>query len=361
VLACGAELKNTVCLTKGKQAFVSQHIGDLENPAAETFFERTITHLERILDIAPEAIACDLHPDYLSTQWAMSQSTTRIIHVQHHHAHIAACMAEHHLDGQVLGLAFDGTGLGPDGTIWGGELLSARLQDYTRLGHLACTPMPGGAAAIKEPWRMGLAYLEQTFGAALWDLDLPFVRSLDRPKALVVQQMIARRINAPLTSSLGRLFDGVAAILGLRSTVRFEGQAAMELEMIADSEAHGRYAGTWLPGPLTQIPTAPVIAGVVDDIRHGTPAYIISRKFHDTLIGLWADLCVQTRAQTLLKRVVLSGGCFQNRILLEGLTEALQTAGFEVYSHQLVPTNDGGISLGQAVVAATLIKSAHDH
>jgi hydrogenase maturation protein HypF len=143
--------------------------------------------------------------------------------------------------------------------------------------------------------------------------------------------------------------------------VRFEGQAAMELEMIADSEAHGRYAGTWLPGPLTQIPTAPVIAGVVDDIRQGTPAYIISRKFHDTLIDLWAELCVQTRAQTHLERVVLSGGCFQNRILLEGLTEALQTAGFEVYSHQLVPTNDGGISLGQAVVAATLIKSAHDH
>jgi hydrogenase maturation protein HypF len=361
VLACGAELKNTVCLTKGKQAFVSQHIGDLENPAAESFFERTITHLARILDIAPEVIACDLHPDYLSTQWARSQPAARIIHVQHHHAHIAACMAEHHLDGQVIGLAFDGTGLGPDGTIWGGELLSARLQDYTRLAHLACTPMPGGAAAIKEPWRMGLAYLEQTFGAALWDLDLPFLQSLDRPKALIVQQMIAQRINAPLTSSLGRLFDGVAAILGLRSTVRCEGQAAMELEMIADGEAHGRYPWTWLPGPLTQIPTAPVIAGVVEDIRQGMPAYIISRKFHDTLIGLWADLCVQTRAQTHLERVVLSGGCFQNRILLEGLTEALQAAGFEVYSHQLVPTNDGGISLGQAVVAATLIKSAHDH
>jgi hydrogenase maturation protein HypF len=361
VLACGAELKNTVCLTKGKQAFVSQHIGDLENPAAESFFERTITHLERILDIAPEAIACDLHPDYLSTQWAMSQPATRIIPVQHHHAHIAACMAEHHLDGQVIGLAFDGTGLGPDGTIWGGELLSACLQDYMRLAHLASTPMPGSAAAIKEPWRMGLAYLEQTFGAALWDLDLPFLRSLDRTKALVVQQMIAQRINAPLTSSLGRLFDGVAAILGLRSTVRFEGQAAMELEMIADGEAHGRYAWTWLPGPIKQIPAAPLIAGVVDDIRQGTPAYIISRKFHDTLIDLWAELCVQTRAQTHLERVVLSGGCFQNRILLEGLTEALQTAGFEVYSHQLVPTNDGGISLGQAVVAATLIKSTHDH
>ncbi len=361
VLACGAELKNTVCLTKGKQAFVSQHIGDLENPAAGTFFERTITHLERILDIAPQTIACDLHPDYLSTQWARAQPAARIIQVQHHHAHIAACMAEHHLDGQVLGLAFDGTGFGPDGTIWGGELLAARLDDYTRLAHLACVPMPGSAAAIKEPWRMGLAYLEQAFGAALWDLDLPFVRHLDRARATIVQQMIAQRINAPLTSSLGRLFDGVAAILGLRRTVRFEGQAAMEMEMIADGGDRGRYPCGWLPAPVIQIPTAPVIAGIVEDMRQGIPAYIISRKFHDTLISLWTELCVHTRAQTGLDRVALSGGCFQNRILLEGFTEALQTNGFEVYSHQLVPTNDGGISLGQAVVAGTLIKNAHDH
>jgi hydrogenase maturation protein HypF len=361
VLACGAELKSTVCLTKGKRAFVSQHIGDLDNPATESFFRMTIDHLKRILDIAPEALACDLHPGYLSTQWAEGQPSPPLVQVQHHHAHVAACMAEHQLEGQVLGLAFDGTGYGPDGTVWGGEALAADLAGYERLAHLAYAPMPGSAAAIREPWRMGLAYLEQTFGEAFWDLDLPFLRDLDRGRAKVVGQMIAQRINTPLTSSLGRLFDGVAAIVGLRQTVAFEGQAAMELEMIADGETHGCYDAHWEPAPVKQVPTAPIISGIVEDIRKGTPAFVISRKFHDSLIALWTDLCTQIRAETDLERVVLSGGCFQNRLLLEGLTRALQQAAFEVYSHQLVPTNDGGISLGQAVVAGTRIMRPHGH
>jgi hydrogenase maturation protein HypF len=354
VLACGAELKNTICLIKGNQAFVSQHIGDLENPSAEDFFRLTIDHLQRILDISPRIVACDLHPDYLSTHWAAARTDVPVIQVQHHHAHIAACMAEHQLDERLIGLSFDGTGLGPDGTIWGGEALLADLTGYERVGHLACVPMPGGAAAIKAPWRMGLAWLHRTFGEGLWELELPFLRGLASDQAGTIVRMAQRRVNAPLTSSLGRLFDAVAAILGLRAEVAFEGQAAMELEMIADHRPHGTYPFQWSAGPVQQAEAGPMIAAIVEDIRQGLPAFIISRKFHDTLIAMWTALCAALRRQTGIRQVALSGGCFQNVLLLEGLTEALQQEGFVVYSHEQVPTNDGGISLGQAVVAGTV-------
>lgn len=358
VLACGAELKNTVCLTKGRQAFVSQHIGDLENLPAEQFFRLTIDHLQRILDINPAALACDLHPDYLSTQWARGRTERPVIAVQHHHAHIAACMAEHGLTGRVLGLAFDGTGYGPDRTVWGGEILAAGLTGFDRLAHLDPVPMPGAAAAIRQPWRMGLAYLHHAFGDGLWDLDLPFVRNLEREKAHTVCRMAARRINAPPTSSLGRLFDGIAAILGLRHTVSFEGQAAMELEMIADGAAHGPYPATATGEPLTRVDPAPIVAAVVADIRDGLPAFVIARKFHDTVIDRFITVCRTLRDTTGLDRAVLSGGCFQNRLLLEGFTTGLQQAGFEVYSHEKVPTNDGGLSLGQAAVAGARLQEA---
>ena len=356
VLACGAELKNTVCLIKGNKAFVSQHIGDLENPSAEDFFRLTIDHLQRILDISPQVIACDAHPDYLSTRWAAARTDVPVVQVQHHHAHIAACMAEHHLDERVIGLAFDGTGLGPDGTIWGGEALVADLAGYERVGHLAYVPMPGGAAAIKAPWRMGLAFLHHAYEDALWELGLPFLRGLAHDQARIVVQMAARRVNSPLTSSLGRLFDGVAAIIGLRGVVAFEGQAAMELEMIADRHAHGTYPFHWCTEPVRHADVVPMVTAIVDDIQRGTPAFIISRKFHDTLTAMWASLCIALRAQTGIDRVALSGGCFQNVLLLEGLTEALQKEDFLVYSQQQVPTNDGGISLGQAVVAGEIIR-----
>jgi hydrogenase maturation protein HypF len=356
VLACGGELKNTVCLTRGNQAFVSQHVGDLENLATEDFFRLTIDHLQRILDIAPQAVACDLHPDYLSTRWALSQTERPVIQVQHHHAHVAACMAEHHLEGRVIGLAFDGTGFGPDATVWGGEVLAADLTGYQRLAHLTAVPMPGAAAAIREPWRMGLAWLHHTYGEGLWDLALPFVRALDHPRAATVVQMAERRINAPLTSSLGRLFDAVAAIMGLRGQVAFEGQAAMELEMIADGQARGAYPFQWSSDQVKQVDAAPMLRALVEDILQGTPAFVISRRFHDTLISGWAALCAALRDEAGLARVVLSGGCFQNVLLLQGLDAALRAKGFEVYSHQSVPTNDGGICLGQAVVAGTKMK-----
>lgn len=354
LLACGAELKNTVCLTRDKHAFVSQHIGDLENMATEEFFKLTIHHLKRILAISPHAVVCDHHPDYLSTQWAKAQALP-VIQAQHHHAHVAACMAEHQLSGPVLGLAFDGTGLGADGTIWGGEVLVADGAGFRRAAHLATVPMPGGAAAIREPFRMALAYLQFTYGPRLKELDIPFLSMLDTVKADRILTLAEKQINAPLTSSLGRLFDGVAAILGLRQTAVFEGQAAMELEMIADEKEGQRYDLEWTAGQVRQVAIEPVISGVVDDIIKGLPAFIISRKFHNTLCEGFADLCRTIGDETGLDRVVLSGGCFQNRLLLEGLSQALTQCGLKVYAHRLVPTNDGGIALGQAIIGAMAI------
>jgi hydrogenase maturation protein HypF len=353
VLACGAELKNTICLTRGRQAFVSQHIGDLENAATEEFFRQTIDHLKRLLDIRPEVVACDLHPDYLSTQWAKAQSDAPVIEVQHHHAHIAAVMAENQLEGPLIGLAFDGTGLGDDGTMWGGEILLADSAGYRRAGTLEAVPMPGGAAAIRETWRMGLAYLHAAFGEGMWELDLPLLHDLDRHKARIVVQMAERRINAPLTSSLGRLFDGVAAILGLRGEVAYEGQAAMELEMIADGREQEAYAFEWRDGPWRTLSIGPLIRAVVADVQKKVPAFIVSRKFHQTITGMCAALCATLRDETHLTRVALSGGCFQNILLLGGLHQALASNGFEVFSHHQVPTNDGGLALGQALVAAS--------
>lgn len=354
LLACGAELKNTVCLTRDTFAFVSQHIGDLENLATENFFKLTIDHLKRILAITPQAVVCDHHPDYLSTQWAKAQALP-VIYAQHHHAHVVACMAEHRLSGPVLGLAFDGTGYGEDGTVWGGEVLVADGAGFRRAAHLATVPMPGGAAAIREPYRMALAYLQYTYGARLKSLVIPSLSMLDAARADGILTMAEKRINAPMTSSLGRLFDGVAAILGLRRTVAFEGQAAMELEMIADEKEEQRYDLEWTGGQVKQIAIESVIAGVVEDILKGLPAFIISRKFHNTLSEGFADLCHIIAAETGLDRVVLSGGCFQNRLLLEGVARALTQRGLAVYAHGLVPTNDGGISLGQAIIGAMTV------
>jgi hydrogenase maturation protein HypF len=352
ILACGAELKSTVCLTKGDQAFISQHIGDLENLATYEFFQKTIDHMQRILAMRPEIIACDLHPDYLSTRWADEQATLPKVRIQHHHAHIVSCMAEHKLNGTVIGVSCDGTGYGPDGTVWGGEILAADARGFERAAHLACVPMPGSAAAIREPWRMAVSYLHDAFGSSLGGLDLPVLREAGADKVRLMQAMIAQRINSPLTSSLGRLFDGVAAIAGLRSRVNYEGQAAMELEMAARDETESVYdCACEGDGPIRILP-APIICGVVADIGKGTPVSTISVKFHNTLIRLLADLCDRIRRERDLNRVVLSGGVFQNARLLAGLIPALMTRGFEVYSHRWVPTNDGGIALGQAVVAA---------
>jgi len=356
-LACGAGLKNTVCLTKEDRAFLSQHIGDLENQETLDFFKLTVRHLKRILDIEPEIVAHDLHPDYLSTQFALAQTGVQRVPVQHHHAHIVSAMAEHHLEGPVIGLSFDGTGLGTDGKIWGGEVLLCESHDFKRAGYLDYVPMPGSNAAIKEPWRMGLSYLQRAFGRQAADLDLPLLQAVSGDRAAVVFQMIEKGLNSPETSSLGRLFDGIAAIVGLRETVRFEGQAAMELEMIADPEEKGHYDGQWhrVEGQYRLDPGL-LVRQIVSDCSRGVPAAAISSRFHNTLTRLFAELCRTLRTDTGLDRVVMSGGVFQNSTLLTTLSAALAKSGFKVYSQQLVPANDGGLSLGQAVAAAAIVQ-----
>jgi hydrogenase maturation protein HypF len=355
VLACGAELKNTICLTRKNQAFISQHIGDLENPSSEAFFKKTIKHMKQILDIDPAIIAHDLHPNYLSTAYAIAQKDITKIGVQHHHAHIVSCMAENKIQDPVIGLAFDGAGYGPDGTVWGGEILIAEPGRFDRAAHLSYHPMPGSAAAIKEPWRMGISYLLDSYGEAYRELKLPMFQVIDDQKIDIIAQMATKNINSPMTSSLGRLFDGVAAIIGLKYQVSFEGQAAMELEMAADESIKEAYEYAWLEGTVFQIDTKPIIQGVVKDtINHIDPS-VICGKFHNTLIQMFTELSKIIGKITGLNRIVLSGGVFQNQILSKGLFRSLEKKGFEVLTHSIVPCNDGGISLGQAIAAAAII------
>lgn len=354
ILACGAELKNTICVTKEDKAFLSQHIGDLENMMTLDFFKLTVDHLQRILEISPEIIACDMHPDYLSTRFAAEQDGIQKIQVQHHHAHIVSCMAEHKLEGAVIGLSFDGTGYGPDGTVWGGEVLVAEAKQFERAAHLAYVPMPGSSAAIKEPWRLAISYLHDAFGDHFEELDLPILKQIEPQKVKIILEMILKGVNCPRTSSLGRLFDGVAAIVGIRNQVNFEGQAAMELEMLAADDIDSIYDFEWVSGDSIQILTAPIIRGVVQDVQNGLSIAEIGIKFHKTLIALFTELCAGVRRDCDLNRVVLSGGCFQNSILLTGMIHELASRDFEVFAHQRVPTNDGGIALGQAMVAAAI-------
>ncbi|RLC09905.1 MAG: carbamoyltransferase HypF [Deltaproteobacteria bacterium] len=356
IIACGAELKNTVCLTRGEHAFLSQHIGDLENLATYEFFEMTIAHLKRILSIEPEIIAHDMHPDYLSTRYAMEQNRMMRIEVQHHHAHIVSCMAENHVEEPVIGLSFDGTGYGSDGTIWGGEVLIARLDRFERAAHLAHTPMPGGAAAIKEPWRMAVSYLYGAYGKDFFNRRLPFLGKLNQSKLNILVEMIEKDFNSPGTSSLGRFFDGIAAMVGIRSHVAFEGQAAMELEMVAEASSGDLYEYAWSSEDTIQIDPRPITTGVVMDIEKGVTPSVVSGKFHATLMAMFADLCVVIRKETGISHVALSGGCFQNAILLSGLSKCLHDKGFHVLTHEKVPANDGGIALGQAVIADAIAR-----
>jgi hydrogenase maturation protein HypF len=357
VLACGAALKNTVCLTREDNAFISQHIGDLENPAAYDFFCETIDRMKRILGISPQLIACDQHPDYLSTRYAEEQQSLPKVRVQHHHAHIGSVMAENQIDGPVIGLAFDGSGLGTDNTIWGGEVLMADLRGFSRMAHFSALPMPGGAAAIKEPWRMAVSYLFDAFGEQLFDLDLPLFTAVDLKKIQAVVEMTKKRINSPLTSSLGRLFDGVSAICGIRYEAAFEGQAAMELEMAAVKGAAGGYDGEWMDVGKIDIPTGPIIRQVVGDMINGISPAVISQKFHATLIRLFSRICAGIRRETGVNTAALSGGVFQNATLLSGMIHSLENKGFDVFSNSRVPANDGGICLGQALIAAAQVWS----
>ena len=358
VLAVGGELKNTICLNKEHFFFLSQHIGDLENAETLEFFEQSIMHLEKILEIKPQVIAYDLHPEYLSTKWALSQNELPVTGIQHHHAHIASAMAENGLTGRVIGFSMDGTGYGPDGTIWGGEILLADELDFTRAVRFSTVPMPGGEKAIREPWRMALSYCL----AAGIKIDVErFFPDVSAEEANLVERLIERKINAPLTSSCGRLFDAVAALSGLRHRVGYEGQAAMQLEARLD------FPGS-VPLPeayhfalrknenLWEIDWRPLFRELLDDLNHQQTPSTISRKFHLALVNIFREVALELRKEFKMDRVVLSGGCFQNRFLTEELIGKLRESEFRVYYHTAVPPNDGGLALGQAYIASHRIK-----
>jgi len=357
ILGCGAELKNTICLYKGEYAFVSQHIGDLENYETLSYFEETIRHLGRILEIKPEVVAYDMHPDYLSTQHALRQAGWQRIPVQHHHAHLCSAMAEHRLEGPCLGIICDGTGYGADGKIWGCEFMMGDYRDFTRLGHLRYLPLPGGQASIKKPYRMALSYLYAYVGE---DLESSiFCRRFPPQEVQAVIRMVKDGFNSPLVSSMGRLFDAVSSLLGIRDRVTFEGQAAMALEMAAEETWEGHYGYAvrremegWIVDPI------PLIADLIEDLRGGTRVSRIAASFHNTVVLFLQEMAQKMAEETGLDRVILSGGVFQNGYLVERLTQALVKVGLAPVLHRRVPPNDGGISLGQVAIAKARMASA---
>jgi hydrogenase maturation protein HypF len=355
VLATGGELKNTFCLTHAGYAFLSQHIGDMENMETLTAFERAQAHLTTLYRAQPQAIVCDLHPDYLTTHWAQfhtAQTALPLIRVQHHHAHIAAVMAEHGLDGTppVIGLCLDGTGYGTDGTIWGGEVLLADYANFSRAAHLKPVPLPGGDAAIERPYRMALAHLWAA-GIA-WDDDLPPVAACPAAERRILAQQFETGFRTVPTSSMGRLFDAVASLLGLRHTVTYEAQAAIELEGIADDATVEPYAFGLVPGTPLQIDPTPVLTAIIADCRAGVPQGLIAARFHEAVAQALLDVCLHLRDEGHGSVVALSGGVFQNVRLLRTTDARLDTHGFTTLIHRAVPSNDGGLALGQAAIAA---------
>ncbi len=353
VLAVGAELKNCICLTRNGQAFLSQHIGDLKNQRVVDSLRQAITHQQSLLEVKPEMIAHDLHPDYLSTHVAQDLAgDLPLVAVQHHHAHLASCLVDNGQTGPAIGVIFDGIGYGSDGHIWGGEFLVGDLYDFDRIAHLKYLPMPGGDAATREPWRMALSYLHSAFAG-----DIPEIQALQEVPAKdrkLLGQMIEKRLNAPLTSSVGRLFDAVAAMIGLRNRVSYEGQAALELEMLIEDNGAGEagYSFTLVEsaGSL-QIDTAPLIRSVVSDLQAEVPVAQISARFHNGMAQMIVDLCQRIAVDRGRLPVALSGGVFQNRYLAERAAKLLRQAEFEVLLHRQVPPNDGGLALGQAAIA----------
>jgi hydrogenase maturation protein HypF len=360
ILAVGAELKNTFCLTRDRYGFLSQHVGDMENYETLLFFEQMVEQLARTFRIDPEVVACDMHPGYLASKYAhrlvsgssdnvgLDTSKLRLIETQHHHAQLASCMAEHGLTGErpVIGVAFDGTGYGTDGAIWGGEFLVMDYASFRRAAHLKYVPLPGGDAAIRRPYRTALAHL---WAAGVdWDEDLPSVAAASPEERTILAQQLERKVNTVQTSSSGRLFDAVSSLAGVRQEINYEAQAAIELETLVDEDVKEAYE--FVVGEA--IDSASLIRAVVADVKSDMPSGVIAAKFHNGMAAMIHDVCVRLREQSDLNEVVLSGGVFQNVTLLERVLPLLRTSGFTVYTHHLVPPNDGGLSLGQAVIAA---------
>ena len=353
VLAVGGELKNTFCLTVGNKGFLGQHIGDLKNSATHLLLEGTVAHLQKVLEIEPVAVAHDLHPDYLSTSFAGEFGSLPKVAVQHHHAHMVSCMAENRLDGDVIGVIFDGAGFGLDGNVWGGEFLLGNYRTFQRCGHFRYVPLPGGDAAARETYRMAIAYLYDCYGEGLFKLELPFMGTLKEREKKLFLVMLIQGINSPPSSSCGRLFDAVAALIGLRNSVAYEGQAAIELEALAErSAAAGSYPyGIFSEAEEFVVDFRLMIGAILQDLETGEPLPDIARRFHDTLAAAAVDACAAIRRESGVERVVLSGGVFQNKMLTERVYDLLASNGFQVFTHRLVPPNDGGLALGQAVIA----------
>lgn len=361
ILACGAELKNTFCLTKDNYAFISQHIGDLENMETMEHYENTIELYKRLFRIEPVAVAYDMHPEYLSTKYAAALEVERsdldFISVQHHHAHIASCLADNSVPEKVIGVSFDGTGYGTDGAIWGGEILVADMLDFERVAHFEYVPLPGGAVTIRKPYRMAVSYLYHYLGDEVFSrYPLAFMRQVKDEEFNLIKKEIDNRLNCPMTSSCGRLFDALSSLIGIRDVVDYDAQAAVEMEMAATEVrledvsdgypydikcANGQYV----------ICFADLFMAVIGDLMLGIERGVIARKIHNTMAHVIHNICSVVGEERGLKTVALSGGVFQNRLLLRQSSRLLLGSGFTVLTHREVPCNDGGISLGQAVIA----------
>lgn len=362
ILGCGAGMKSAICLTRDRYAFLSPHIGDLESLQVQNFYKDTIGHMQKILNIRPACVAHDLHPGYFSTQFAkmLGDKGLPLTGVQHHHAHALSCMAENHLDGEVLALTLDGTGLGTDGHIWGGEVLTCTFEGFKRRARLNYLPMPGGDAAVTAPWRMAAALLYKVYGPETMNLDIPFVRSLDKSKLAFLIQMMDRQINCPMTSSTGRLFDAVSALLMICHEISYDSQAAIALEAAAEP---GKSACTAYPFDIITgddgiriMNTAPWVRQMVTDIKKGVSQSTIAARFHLTLSSMMVDAVDKVGKETGLDRVVLSGGVFNNDTIFSQITHMLEEKGFKAYTHSIVPCGDGGIALGQAMAAAAALE-----
>jgi hydrogenase maturation protein HypF len=357
ILACGAELKNTFCLAKGPRAWVSHHIGDLENYETLCSFTEGIEHFKRLLGVEPEVVVHDHHPEYLSTKYAMDRDTEWLIGVQHHHAHLAACLAEHGEQGSAVGAIFDGTGYGLDGTVWGGELLLGDLEGFRRVGMLLPVRLPGGARAIREPWRMACAWLSAADESEGFEgppeVPLALRGRVDERAWGQVAQLLRTGVQAPVTTSMGRLFDAVGALCGLRAQVNYEGQAAIELEAACDLTARSHYPISLIQdGELIVIDPRETIHLLHADIEAGVALGVVASRFHASLSAATVEALIRAASAEGRDLVVLSGGVFQNRRLLEAVMAGLNTAGLRTIAPERLPIGDGGISYGQAAVAA---------
>jgi hydrogenase maturation protein HypF len=360
LLAVGAELKATFCITKGRFAYLSQHIGDMGTLETQRAFETALDHMLRLFRVNPRCVVCDQHPGYLSTRWAIDFAEklgVELLQVQHHHAHAAALSAESGLEPEesVIAVAFDGTGYGSDGAIWGGEFLIANQASFRRFAHLRYVPLPGGDASIKHPARTALAHLWQA--GMEWDDDLPPVKEFSANDLRVLQRQFGRNLNCVPSSSMGRLFDAVAALIGMRQRVNYEGQAAMELEALCESSGqHEPYPFPITSGETVTLDPGPLLEAILGDLRSGAALSLIATRFHSSVASAIVEVCMLARKSTGLNTVALTGGVFQNIFLLRLAVKRLRSSSFQVLWHRVVPANDGGLSLGQAAIGHALLR-----